>query len=1114
MAESTINTYNIRDVDVRFPFSAYPCQLVYMEKVIEALQNKSNALLESPTGTGKTLCLLCACLGWLEAEKNKARQQTVEATPGLGGLGAAFGAMAPSAAPPPKIVYASRTHSQLSQVVHELRGTGYTANVCVLGSRKQLCVHEKVSKLGGSAQNAMCRQLTEARRCSYHNAMQESGPADAALLAQEMLDIEELAEAGKAQGKCPYFLSREMQAEADLVLMPYNYLISPLIRASLKVDLSGAVVIFDEGHNLEASAGDASSFEVRTFDLGACVGELDYALHLFQVSAVTDLSSAISREDIAILKTVMLELEAVILELPLVLPPAERNTPARRLYADMPGRVEDTQFMIDLLAKVSLKKESYLEFCTALDEVVSLITSASSAGRGPARTSALSSFKESVVKMFSKSAQSSADFKVYIAEDTSRGGGGRGGRRGSRPSFGGPSDGGGGASASSDKPGRIVGFWCFSPGVAVQDLVACSVRNIILTSGTLTPLSSFAQEMKTPFQVTLENPHVISAAQVWVAVLRKGPSGHVLNSSYNNRSNVSYINDLGATIANVARIVPSGVLVFFPSYSVMLQCMDVWQQRMPNASSSMWETISRHKTPFVEPRGSGDLNAQIDEFYAAVRSVSGRSGAASGAGAIFFAVCRGKVSEGLDFADANGRAVVVTGLPYPNTYDPKVKLKRKFLDEKMRRGEGKLSGGDWYSQQASRAVNQAIGRVIRHKDDYGAILLCDERFARRDNLNQLPLWLRAYTQVFASFGEATRGLTQFFRYVKTQPFFEISAARAARPAKSDRSGRPARALALDAPRSSLAQSAPPAPDKTLPGVSRRKAPYAAMHFTPPPATVPAVAAATIPLAQAISAASAAAAGPATQAHQPGLLRASLASYRPSETSAASPAVSVVEKLMARKRNAAAAAAAAAAGGPRNPPSKELVHPRKTSSSLSASLMAAEPAAAQREQQSQDFISLARSLLSKAEYKAMKSALRAFARDKSHAGVIALIDAVWPMFAVPGRKALLSTFATFIPLNHQAEYLQRVHAHLLASPDEPKKRPRSPALSPHASPAKKPRRGCDSCVVCGAAPNTPFRAPCGHVGCHACWVATLGQAVTPCPACAAPTRVRELAKQYF
>jgi Rad3-related DNA helicase len=65
-------------VVVEFPYEAYPCQLDYMTRVIEALQTGQNALLESPTGTGKTLCLLCATLAWRESLRHQAENAVDE----------------------------------------------------------------------------------------------------------------------------------------------------------------------------------------------------------------------------------------------------------------------------------------------------------------------------------------------------------------------------------------------------------------------------------------------------------------------------------------------------------------------------------------------------------------------------------------------------------------------------------------------------------------------------------------------------------------------------------------------------------------------------------------------------------------------------------------------------------------------------------------------------------------------------------------------------------------------------------------------------------------------------------------------------------------------------
>lgn len=68
----------IGGIKVRFPKKPYPCQISMMDKIIKGLQRKQNCLLESPTGSGKTLSLLCSTLGWQKAEKENIRSRLVE----------------------------------------------------------------------------------------------------------------------------------------------------------------------------------------------------------------------------------------------------------------------------------------------------------------------------------------------------------------------------------------------------------------------------------------------------------------------------------------------------------------------------------------------------------------------------------------------------------------------------------------------------------------------------------------------------------------------------------------------------------------------------------------------------------------------------------------------------------------------------------------------------------------------------------------------------------------------------------------------------------------------------------------------------------------------------
>ena len=84
---------NIQGIEIYFPYKPYEIQINYMNKIIESLNNnKSIAALESPKGTGKTLCLLCACLAWIKFMREVKNIKF-------------------------KIYYSSRNHSKISNVV-------------------------------------------------------------------------------------------------------------------------------------------------------------------------------------------------------------------------------------------------------------------------------------------------------------------------------------------------------------------------------------------------------------------------------------------------------------------------------------------------------------------------------------------------------------------------------------------------------------------------------------------------------------------------------------------------------------------------------------------------------------------------------------------------------------------------------------------------------------------------------------------------------------------------------------------------------------------------------------------------------------------------------------
>lgn len=69
------------------------------------------------------------------------------------------------------------------------------------------------------------------------------------------------------------------------------------------------------------------------------------------------------------------------------------------------------------------------------------------------------------------------------------------------------------------------------------------------------------------------------------------------------------------------------------------------------------------------------------------------------------------------------------------------------------------------SIEAMKATNQAIGRVIRHGQDYGVIVLVDYRFAWPRLFQNISGWLRDDVAIESNFPTTKKLITDFFRNI-------------------------------------------------------------------------------------------------------------------------------------------------------------------------------------------------------------------------------------------------------------------------------------------------------------------------------------------------------------
>ncbi|KAI0467322.1 helicase C-terminal domain-containing protein [Xylaria cf. heliscus] len=820
-----------RNIDFHHPFTPYDVQQQFMHTVYNVLEqgNGHTGILESPTGTGKSLSLICAALTWLRChkkrtyeisidtaansfkdepdwvveqllkrkraeivdlweereanlrrirateammeEREKKRRRYAEANPGgkktdpdsdeeewlldeqedqdlprLSDVGKEE-TNDSNDVDEVKIYYTSRTHSQLTQFISELRRPAFPPSVpdeflkshegheaeavkhVPLSSRQRLCINPTVSRLGSlSAINDRCSELQQSKskdKCPFipnaNNLGQTHQFRDNVLAT--LPDIEDLHSLGKTFQVCPYYASRTAIPGAEVITLPYPLLLQKSARDALGIKLDGNIVIIDEAHNIMDAIANVYASDV-------CLKDLVRARQLLGVY-VKRFGKKLKGENRVMVGQVARVVDGLRAWMENAL-----NLKADQAVVDPNALLKhkgiDQINLFKLIDYVQGSKLAYkIEGYAAHIETQGETKSATPFSSTPVLHTLLS-FLVSLSNL-------SSEGRIFYHKT--------GGR---------------------EHQDIKLSYLLLSPTHAFSS-IALKARAVILAGGTMSPFEDYTAHLfpnLAPENITtLSCGHVIPASNLCVWTLSScHPKSNInrmeFEFSYQKRGDRTMIRELGLAILNVCTAVPDGVVVFFPSYGYLEEVVGVWNETDGTQPTSIWNKLQNKKAVFSEVKGgSGDdvleqySKAIIDDGPPATPTKP----LSRPRGALLLSVVGGKMSEGINFSDRLGRCVVIVGLPYPNINSPDWKARIEYIesttlkrltecDAPQPRNEAvaaaKQAARDFYENACMRAVNQSIGRAIRHRNDYAAIVLVDRRFGTDRIRGKLPGWIQ------------------------------------------------------------------------------------------------------------------------------------------------------------------------------------------------------------------------------------------------------------------------------------------------------------------------------------------------------------------------------------
>lgn len=300
-------------------------------------------------------------------------------------------------------------------------------------------------------------------------------------------------------------------------------------------------------------------------------------------------------------------------------------------------------------------------------------------------------------------------------------------------------------------PNPIFHLTCLDASLAIKPIFE-RFGSVIITSGTISPLEMYPKMQGFEASVQESYSMTLTRSCFLPLVITRGSDQVAISSRFEVRNDPSVVRNFGTILIEYCKIVPDGIVAFFPSYLYMESIVAAWHDM------GILKEVWKYKLIFVETPDAVETSIALENY---------RRACDNGKGAVLLSVARGKVSEGIDFDHNYGRAVIMFGIPYQYTESRILKARLEFLRDNYR-----IRENDYLTFDAMRHAAQCVGRVLRGKTDYGLMVFADKRFAKADKRAKLPKWINAYITDTASNLSTDMAMVISKRFLRSmaQPF--------------------------------------------------------------------------------------------------------------------------------------------------------------------------------------------------------------------------------------------------------------------------------------------------------------------------------------------------------